>query len=105
EFNLVKQHPNYTYSILQEIPGHERYSLIGLQHHENYDGNGYPRGIAEKSLETHSQIVAIADVFDALTSARPYHAAYSKEVTVAIMRNDRGTKFNPDLLDQFLQVV
>lgn len=75
---------------------------IALHHHEWYDGGGYPRGLAGDQIPLEGRIVAISDVFDALTHDRIYRSAFAVEQAVEIMRAESGTHFDPDLLDQFL---
>jgi putative two-component system response regulator len=77
-------------------------ATIALTHHEHYDGRGYPRGVAGESIPIEGRIVAIADVFDALTSDRVYRPAMPLDQALTIMRNGRGTHFDPVLLDHFL---
>jgi PAS domain S-box-containing protein len=77
-------------------------ATIALTHHEHYDGGGYPRGLAGESIPIEGRIVAIADVFDALTSNRVYRPAMTIDQTLAILRDGRGTHFDPVLLDHFL---
>jgi putative two-component system response regulator len=77
-------------------------ATIALTHHEHYDGGGYPHGLAGESIPIEGRIVAIADVFDALTSDRVYRSAMTIDQAVTIMRNGRGTHFDPVLLDRFL---
>jgi response regulator RpfG family c-di-GMP phosphodiesterase len=77
-------------------------ATIALTHHEHFDGGGYPRGLAGESIPIEGRIVAIADVFDALTSDRVYRPAMTTDQAVVIMRNGRGTHFDPVLLDPFL---
>ena len=75
---------------------------IALTHHERFDGNGYPRGLKGKAIPEVGRIVAIADVFDALMSRRPYKRAWTMEETTASMSDDAGKHFDPDLLTLFL---
>jgi putative two-component system response regulator len=78
---------------------------IALSHHERYDGGGYPAGCAGEAIPLEGRIVAIADVFDALTSDRVYRRAYSREEAIELMRRERGRHFDPDLLDTFLAAL
>lgn len=78
---------------------------IALSHHEKWDGSGYPRGLAGESIPIEGRIVAIADVFDALTSDRVYRLAFSVDEAVAMMTAQRGKHFDPTLLDAFLEVL
>ena len=75
---------------------------IALTHHERVDGTGYPQGLQGESIPIEGRIVAVADVFDALTSDRAYRPAYAVEEALAIMRDGRGTQFDPQVLDLFL---
>jgi putative two-component system response regulator len=75
---------------------------IALTHHERYDGTGYPHGVAGEQIPIEGRIVAIADVFDALTSDRVYRPAMSVDKALSILREGRGTHFDAVLLDLFL---
>jgi putative two-component system response regulator len=79
--------------------------LIALTHHERWDGSGYPHGVAGEAIPVEGRIVALADVFDALTSERPYKPAFEVGHAVALMRDERGRHFDPDYLDLFLTMV
>jgi putative two-component system response regulator len=79
--------------------------LIALTHHERWNGTGYPYGLVADAIPIEGRIVAIADVFDALTSERPYKPAFDVDQAVALMRDERGQHFDPDLLDLFLTLV
>ncbi|OOG24230.1 two-component system response regulator [Thioalkalivibrio denitrificans] len=76
---------------------------IALSHHERWDGGGYPRGLSGTDIPQAGRIVAVADVFDALTSERPYKQAWPVEEAVAYMRDNRGGHFDPELVDAFLR--
>ena len=78
---------------------------IALSHHEKWDGSGYPRGLAGEAIPVEGRIVAIADVFDALTSDRVYRRAFSVERAVEMMLEQRGLHFDPVLLDAFMEVL
>lgn len=78
---------------------------IALTHHEKWNGTGYPAGLAEEQIPLEGRIVAIADVFDSLTSRRPYKDPYPIEVACEIMAAERGKHFDPKLLDLFLQNI
>jgi PAS domain S-box-containing protein len=80
-------------------------ATIALTHHERYDGGGYPRGLVGESIPIEGRIVAIADVFDALRSDRVYRPAMTIDRALTILRDGRGTHFDPVLLDQFLNNV
>jgi HD-GYP domain-containing protein (c-di-GMP phosphodiesterase class II) len=80
-------------------------ATIALSHHEKWDGSGYPRGLHGEAIPIEGRIVAIADVFDALTTDRVYRKAFAVEEAVAMMRDERGKHFDPVLLDAFLEVL
>ena len=93
---------------------HERYGNdelldmsidIAIAHHERWDGTGYPNNLKEEDIPLTARIVSIADVYDALTSVRVYKDAMSHEKAVGILREGRGTQFDPNLLDAFLRVA
>jgi putative two-component system response regulator len=75
---------------------------IALTHHEKWDGSGYPHGLAGTAIPQSGRIVAVTDVFDALTSARPYKHAWPVETAVAYLSDNRGTHFDPAVVDAFL---
>ncbi|MFW6457670.1 MAG: HD domain-containing phosphohydrolase, partial [Planctomycetota bacterium] len=75
--------------------------VIAECHHEKWDGSGYPRGLEGKDIPIEGRICALADVFDALISDRPYRPAYPVEKAFSIMEQGRGTHFDPDLFDLF----
>jgi putative two-component system response regulator len=86
--------------------------VIALCHHERWDGSGYPGGLAGEAIPLWGRICAVADVFDAVTSERPYKPAYSIDQALNIVRNGRGTQFDPrvvdvffDKLDEILEIV
>jgi putative two-component system response regulator len=76
---------------------------IALSHHEKWDGSGYPKGLSGEGIPLMGRIVAIADVFDALTSKRPYKDAFPNEKALQIMEEGKGKHFDPALLDVFLE--
>lgn len=75
---------------------------IAISHHERWNGKGYPQGHSGKKIPIVGRIVAIADTFDALTSRRPYKDPYPIEVTIDIIKEERGQQFDPDVVDIFL---
>ena len=85
-----------------EFPVLKSGSIIALEHHEKYDGSGYPNGKKGDDIHLYARIVAIADVFDALSSKRCYKDAMPLEKTLEIMKKDAGTHFDPSLINLFL---
>ncbi|CAN7723891.1 two-component system response regulator [Pseudorhodoferax sp. LjRoot39] len=78
---------------------------IALSHHEKWDGSGYPNGLAGETIPLEARIVAIADVFDALTSVRPYKAAWSVDDAVALLEREAGKQFDPALVPVFVDIL
>ena len=80
-------------------------AIVALTHHERWDGSGYPRRLAGEQIPLEARIVAVADVFDALTSNRPYRAARSEEEALTIMEDTVGSHFEPRVYDAFLRAL
>jgi putative two-component system response regulator len=80
-------------------------ALIARTHHERWDGNGYPRGLAGKEIPREGRIAAVADVFDALTSDRVYRPAFPVRLAIDNMQAERATHFDPELLDAFMTAL
>ena len=78
-------------------------ALVAQTHHEKWNGSGYPRGLAGDAIPIEGRIVAVADVFDALCTQRPYKEAKPLEECFMIMEESRGSHFDPDVLDAFLR--
>jgi putative two-component system response regulator len=76
--------------------------LIALTHHERWDGTGYPRGLKGDAIPIEGRIVALADVFDALTHVRPYKKAWPFEEAAAEIKNQSGKHFDPQIVDAFI---
>ncbi len=104
EFKIMAQHSEMGYRILADSDAEllKLAATIAWTHHEQYDGSGYPRGLAGTAIPLEGRIAAIADAFDAMSSRRIYKPAFSIEHTVELMRERRGTHFDPELLDLFL---
>jgi putative two-component system response regulator len=77
-------------------------AVIAASHHEKWDGSGYPKGLAGNAIPIEGRIVAVADVFDALSSVRPYKDAFPLEKCLSILREGKGKHFDPRVLDAFL---
>jgi putative two-component system response regulator len=78
---------------------------VAMAHHERWDGKGYPRGLAAEEIPVEARIVAICDVFDALTSERPYKPAWTIDEAVAYLKSQSGKHFDPQLVDRFLAIL
>lgn len=103
EFIEIKRHAERGFEILRANQDISLLSAhIAYQHHERWDGNGYPRGLREQEIHLYSRIVAVADVFDALVADRPYRKAYSTSQAISLMRRMSGSQFDPGILESFL---
>jgi two-component system response regulator RpfG len=104
EWQIMRSHPAIGHEILNGSAS--KYvrmgALIALGHHEKHDGSGYPNGLAGDHIPLFARIVAVADVFDALTSVRPYKGAWKSEDAFEYIRQQRGKHFDPRLADVFL---
>jgi putative two-component system response regulator len=112
EFMEMKKHVEFGVKIIEriesEVSGTDflRYAKIfAAYHHEKWDGNGYPNGLVGKDIPLPGRLMALADVYDALTSKRPYKDAYSHEEAASIIRAGNGSHFDPVLVDAFEQVA
>ncbi len=103
EYEEMKRHTIYGYELLKNIPGiPPSLALTALQHHEREDGQGYPLGLKGNDIHHHSKIVAIADVFHAMSSNRVYHQAMPFYKVIEQMNSDMFSKFNPEILLEFV---
>ncbi|QFU22796.1 DUF3369 domain-containing protein [Shewanella eurypsychrophilus] len=107
EWEIMRQHPEVGYQILanSERPILKAASTIALQHHEKYDGSGYPSGLKGTDIHVFARIVAIADVFDALSHARCYKPAWPIDEVMKVMKEGAGNHFDPDLLKVFMENI
>lgn len=108
EFDIMKMHTTIGGKILSDAkryPVIEAGSIIALQHHEKWDGSGYPSGLKGENIHIFARIVSIVDVFDALSSERPYKKAFPLEKSLGIMEDGRSKFFDPDLLNLFLNNI
>jgi len=108
EWTIMQTHASIGANILQaraNSPLMETASCVARTHHEKWDGSGYPRGLAGADIPIMGRIVAVADVFDALTSERPYKKAWTVEAAVAEIERLRGSHFEPRLVDIFRECL
>ncbi len=101
EFAVMKTHPQIGAEILADGDSEllRIAKSVALTHHEKWDGTGYPQGLSKEAIPVEGRIVAVADVFDALTSKRPYKEAWSVDKTLAFMKEQKGIHFEPRLID------
>jgi two-component system response regulator RpfG len=103
EFEIMKRHTLIGYEILKDSPSKflQMGGIIALGHHEKYDGTGYPHGLKGNDIPIEARIVAVADVFDALVSERPYKNAWSTEAALEYMESNSGKHFDPNVFNAF----
>jgi two-component system response regulator RpfG len=104
EIEVMKSHPRIGYDILKGSPS--KYlsmgAIIALGHHEKYDGSGYPNGLHGEDIPLVARVVAVADVFDALVSERPYKHAWPLAEGLEYLKSQRSRHFDPRCVDAFL---
>lgn len=107
EFSIMKKHPVIGYKILKNRKSKflQAGAIISLTHHEKYDGTGYPQGIIKDKIPLPGRIVAVADVFDALTSKRPYKDAWPLDVAIDFLIEERGKHLDPNIVNAFLKEI
>lgn len=106
EFSHIKEHSLLGYTLLRQNPNFTELSrLITLQHHERLDGSGYPYGLKKDDIHAFSKIVAIADMYDALTAERCYRSSLTNYDAYRILMKDSGTKIDSELLSIFLKHI
>lgn len=101
EYETIKTHPAIGGKILEPIDAYKDVVPFIVQHHERYDGKGYPAGMAGEEISLGARILCVADVYDALISQRPYRQGWIKENVLDFIRDNRGIMFDPHVVDAF----
>jgi len=111
EFEEIKKHASFGEKIIEKIEKNttdqsflEYARVFALTHHEKWDGSGYPKGLKNEEIPLEGRLMAIADVYDALVSDRPYKTAFTHENAVDIIMSSKGTHFDPNLADIFFSI-
>jgi Response regulator containing a CheY-like receiver domain and an HD-GYP domain len=105
EWAIMRTHPTLAVELLRPIAFLAPALDIPWCHHEKWDGTGYPRGLRGEEIPLPARIFAVVDVYDALTSDRPYRAAWSQERALAYIREQAGRHFDPRVVEVFEQVI
>lgn len=105
EWEIMKKHPVYAYELLSKIEYLRPALDIPYYHHERWDGRGYPRGLKGEEIPLPARIFAVVDVYDALTSDRPYRKAWTKEKAISYIMEGSGSHFDPRVVKAFLEVL
>jgi HD-GYP domain-containing protein (c-di-GMP phosphodiesterase class II) len=101
----MREHVRHGLDIIGTSPWLADAVQVVGSHHERFDGSGYPAGLAGEAIPLVARIFAVADVFDALTSKRPYKEPFAYEAAMALLRRDRGRHFDPVVLDAFSTIA
>ena len=105
DWEVVRLHPWYSRRILERVPGFERIAAAAAAHHERLDGRGYPQGLRGGQVPQVARVLAVADIYEALTAARPFRAALAPRDALALMRRDRGIGLASDCVDALAAAV
>lgn len=105
EFSIIKEHTIIGANILKNISLIDHVQEIVRNHHERYDGNGYPDGLKGKEIPLHARIVAVADSYDAMSFQRIYRNQLPPEKIIQELENNKGTQFDPEITDIFLKLL
>ncbi len=105
EFDVIKQHTKIGFSILGTSPLFELERQCARHHHEWWDGNGYPDGLAGDAIPLVARIASVADVYDALITRRPYKEPWPEEQAVQYINERSGTQFDPGVVEAFAALV
>jgi HD-GYP domain-containing protein (c-di-GMP phosphodiesterase class II) len=102
---LVRAHPKVAYDVMQQVPSLEPLAPVVRHHHERFDGDGYDTGLSGTSIPLGSRVLAVADAFVAMTSARPYRDALSVEAALDELNAGSGAQFDPEVVDTFIALL
>jgi len=105
EYDKIKQHPEIGVRIIKDIGAMKAVSQIIMSHHERQDVTGYPEGLKGDQIVLEAKILSLADVFDALTSERPYRHAMTVDEALKIIEEGKGSQFEPKLADMFIKMI
>jgi putative nucleotidyltransferase with HDIG domain len=105
EWEKMRKHPDLAYQMLSSIRYLEPALDIPYCHHEKWDGSGYPRGLKGEEIPIAARIFAVADVWDAITSDRPYRKGWSKEAALEYIKEQSGKYFDPQVVEEFLELI
>jgi putative nucleotidyltransferase with HDIG domain len=105
ELVLMRRHPQYAYDMLSPVSYLHPALAIPYSHHEHWDGNGYPQGLKGEEIPLAARLFAVVDVWDALTSDRPYRPAWTPQETITYIRGLSGKQFDPNVVKKFLEML
>jgi HD-GYP domain len=105
EWALIRAHTRQGYEILNGGRFPWPVADMAMHHHERLDGSGYPHGISDDEISLENRILGVCDVVEAMSSHRPYRPAMSKEEVLEEIKDGKGTKYDPDVVDIMLQII
>lgn len=105
EFEMIKKHPENAAAILQPLKFLAAEKEVIMQHHERYDGKGYPKGLKAGEISFEAMIISVADAFDAMNSKRAYREVLDRGTIISELKNSRGTQHSPQVIDTFLKML
>jgi HD-GYP domain-containing protein (c-di-GMP phosphodiesterase class II) len=105
EFEEIQKHPQISFNILKDVEFLGNGLKAILEHHEKYDGTGYPNGLKGEQISLFGRILCIADAFDAMTSDRTYRKGMSMELAINEIEKCRGTQFDPEISTIFINMI
>jgi len=105
EYDIIKKHPLAGVSIVEDIPGHEKFINGILFHHEAWDGSGYPFGLDGRAIPLMGRLIAVADVYDSLISDRPYRNGMGSDKALAVLVSEKGGKLDPGIVDLMIEII
>lgn len=105
EYAIIKKHPQMSYEVLKPVASLAGVMRIVIEHHENFDGTGYPNGLRGEEISLAGRVMHVVDVFDALTSDRSYRRKFDTHRALEIIRQESGTKMDPAVVEKFSTVL
>jgi putative nucleotidyltransferase with HDIG domain len=105
EWTIMRQHPIYAYAMLRPIEYLRDAISIPYCHHENWDGSGYPRGLVRYEIPFAARIFSVVDVWDSLTTDRPYRKAWPEDKALNYIKQQTGIKFDPEIVEVFMEWI
>ena len=104
EYDEIKRHPESGYHILKSVDEYSSLAQCVLEHHERFDGKGYPKGIKGSQISLIARIIAVADAFEAMIAQRPYRKSLTEEIAIEEIKKNANTQFDPEVVTAFLKI-
>ena len=104
EYDEIKRHPESGYHILKSVDEYSSLAQCVLEHHERFDGKGYPKGIKGSQISLIARIISVADAFEAMIAQRPYRKSLTEEMAIEEIKKNANTQFDPEVVTAFLKI-